>query len=267
MAVAPERWYSPAQSRHITLGDLTISYVPDGYVELEPEGWYRTTTFPTRPPVSEDGYLIGSVGSVVIHEADGLVVIDAGLGPLQLPRHRTHPSLGTMRGGLNPEYATLGDERIKALAITHAHEDHVGWIGAGQRDRLNPEQVFVGAPDAASLAHLTGTINVGALHGGEQISDSVRAIHTPGHTAGHMSYMVESRGERALIFGDVFHSPVQFHDTAMGPWSDENPDQARRSRKLVAELLTEPHTVGIGYHFADVVFGTLSPKGWLPLHD
>lgn len=176
------------------------------------------------------------------------------------------PLSGNHERWAEPEYATLGDERIKALAITHAHEDHVGWIGAGQPDRLNPEQVFVGAPDAARLAHLTGTTNVGALHGGEQISDSVRAIHTPGHTAGHMSYMVESRGERALIFGDVFHSPVQFHDTTMGPWSDENPDQARRSRKLVAELLTEPHTIGVGYHFADIVFGTLTPEGWQPLH-
>lgn len=266
MLASDDRWITPAQHRHITVGDLKLSYVPDGFVELEPKAWYETAEFDDEPPVNDGGYLVGSVGSVVVHEPDGLVVIDAGLGPLQVPAAMTHRSLGRMMGGLNPDYSEHLDQPIKAVAVTHAHEDHVGWLRRRSDDgpALRTQAVLTGAADASRLARLTGHTSIGALSGGEQISDSVRAIATPGHTAGHMAYLVESQGQRALVFGDVFHSPLQILDHTLGPWSDEIPAAAARSRELVAEILRDPQTVGVGYHFADVVFGHSTSAGWVP---
>lgn len=42
-----------------------------------------------------------------------------------------------------------------------------------------------------------------------RICDEVHLVPTPGHTPGHVSVMIESNGERALITGDSFHHPVQ----------------------------------------------------------
>lgn len=266
MHPATTRWSTPAQHRRITLGGVEISYIPDGFVELEPTAWYGTTEFEEAPAVNGGGFLVGSVGSVVIHEPDGNVVIDAGLGPAQVPAAMTHRSLGRMMGGMNPDYLPSLDQPIKTLAVTHAHEDHVGWLRGSTGPALNPQEILAGSADVERLARLTGSPLIGALAGGEQISENVFALATPGHTAGHMSYIVESQGERAIIFGDVFHSPAQIHDRSLAPWSDEVPDQAVRSRASVSELLRDPGTIGVGYHFADVVFGRTNSFGkWEPL--
>lgn len=266
MTASDDRWIKPAQHRHITLGNLKLSYVPDGFVELEPKAWYETTEFDDEPPVNDGGFLVGSVGSIVVHEPDGLVVIDAGLGPLRVPAAMTHFSLGRMMGGINPDYAEQLSQPIKAVVVTHAHEDHVGWLRHRSDDGpdLRTQVLLTGAADASRLARLIGHNSIGSLRGGEQIGDSVRAIATPGHTAGHMAYLVESQGQRALVFGDVFHNPLQILNHTLRPWSDEIPAAASHSRGLVAEILQDPQTVGVGYHFADVVFGHSTSAGWVP---
>lgn len=259
-----ERLRTPARSRTIEIGSVSISYVSDGYVELDPSKWYQTKSLPGSPIVNASGYLVASVGSVVVKERDGSVIIDAGFGPVMVAGSRTHPSLGGIHGGSDPAFTSRFREPVLALAVTHAHDDHVGWFKT-QYSHLLENEVNVGLEDVARFRQLTGRTKLRGLRGGEQLSASVRAISTPGHTAGHMSYIVESDGQRAIIFGDVFHNPLQFEDTALTPWSDELPDAARQSRRVILEMLHERGTVGIGYHFGDMVFGRLEGTEWAPL--
>lgn len=259
-----ERLRRPSAFRTIQVGEVSISYVPDGYVELQPSLWYETQVFPVSPVVNASGYMVASVGSVVVREPGGIVVIDAGFGPIAVPSAHTHPSLGAIRGGLNLSYKSHFSDPVIAVAVTHAHDDHVGWLRT-QYAHLMEHEIHVGSGDASRFLHLTKRSSICRLEGGEQLSQAVRTVSTPGHTAGHMSYIVESAGRRAVIFGDVFHNPLQFEDAGLTPWSDELPEAARRSRHLIIDMLQEANTVGVGYHFGDLVFGRLNGTEWVPL--
>ena len=52
---------------------------------------------------------------------------------------------------------------------------------------------------------------------GHRITDEVSLIPTPGHTAGHVSVHISSRGQDAVITGDVVHHPVQL---ALPDWEN-----------------------------------------------
>ena len=74
-----------------------------------------------------------------------------------------------------------------------------------------------------------------------RITDEVRLEPTPGHTPGHHSVVVESKGERAVITGDMTHSPIQFaipdmasHADTDGPKGGEDPPGVRRPLRLDA---------------------------------
>src|SRR6185503_13605225 len=50
------------------------------------------------------------------------------------------------------------------------------------------------------------------MDGEHTITKELTAVPTPGHTPGHVSILVTSRNERALVLGDAAHSPVQLID-------------------------------------------------------
>src|SRR4029453_15066968 len=49
--------------------------------------------------------------------------------------------------------------------------------------------------------------------GDEDRGGGARAAPSYGHTAGHVSMWIESRGEVGLISGDILHHPVQCAET------------------------------------------------------
>lgn len=263
------RWTTPARARTVSVGDVEVTYAPDGFVELQPGRWYEDRALDRIPGTAPSGYLVASVGLLIVKEPAGVVILEAGLGPLDVPATHTHPSLGRMAGGVASAGLGLTDTPILAVAVTHAHEDHVGWLrtASGPGSLLRGADVAVGAHDLPRLHHLTGLAGIRDLTGNERLSDTVTAVRTPGHTRGHTAYVIESGGERAVCFGDVFHSAWQLGHPHVGAWSDEEPELARRSRSEVLELLSEPSTIGIGYHFSDVTFGRWGEGVWEPVMD
>ena len=64
---------------------------------------------------------------------------------------------------------------------------------------------------------------------GEQ---TLEVIHCPGHTPGHVSVRIESRGKRALITGDATHHPVQWAEPDWNMPADADPGRAQARRGL-----------------------------------
>jgi hydroxyacylglutathione hydrolase len=95
---------------------------------------------------------------------------------------------------------------ITHVLVTHPHADHVAGL-ATARERLgNPP--LVAHPDAA--AELDDEVEV-ILADGERLSTDgleIEAIHTPGHAAGHLAYLVNG--------SDVFTADVLFRGTVGG---------------------------------------------------
>lgn len=93
---------------------------------------------------------------------------------------------------------------IEAIWLTHHHMDHIGAVGLTARELNLP--VFAHAASRAPLA-AAGIPLDGELQDGQRVildGDPPCVItvhHTPGHTQGHLSFMVEDH--RSLIIGDL----------------------------------------------------------------
>jgi glyoxylase-like metal-dependent hydrolase (beta-lactamase superfamily II) len=268
-----ERLNRPARLRTIQFGDIRVSYLPDGDVQLSPRGWLPTTTeddWAQRQYYLDDaGYLVASIGALLIERGDRAMLIDSGFGPEEIPASPDNPLIGTLRGGtLLDSLAEVGrgPGEIEAIAVTHLHTDHIGWAfeRGGQRAFPNA-RVLVAEPEWThrDRAHPTVTSDmlsaleprVRTVSDGEDIFPDVYARFALGHTPGHTAFTITSGDTRLIAFGDALHSPVQIGHPEWVVAVDTDQEQAVRSRReLVAELQT-PGTVGFGVHFADVVFG------------
>ena len=92
------------------------------------------------------------------------------------------------------------------------------------------------------------------------ITPEVRLTPSIGHTAGHVSVMIESEGERAVITGDMTHHPCQL---AHPDWTfgDDDREAAVRTReRLFAEWADQPILV-IGTHFPAPTAGHVVREG------
>jgi glyoxylase-like metal-dependent hydrolase (beta-lactamase superfamily II) len=266
------------------LGDLTISYVPDGAVDLKPRAWFPGTTdafWAARPEyLNAAGNLVASIGGLLVEHGDRALLIDAGVGPLAWPDDPARP-IGALRGGALPaSLAALGRDpaAVEAVAITHLHVDHTGWLApaAGAPSPLAGAEVLVSAPewehralsdtDPAALDGFAGRVRT--TTDGEEIFPGVRVRTTSGHTAGHTLYEIVSGGRRLLAFGDALHSPVQVDHPEISAAVDHDPALSADVRRRIVADLAEPDTIGFGGHFADVQFGRAVPgtPAWLPEH-
>jgi glyoxylase-like metal-dependent hydrolase (beta-lactamase superfamily II) len=62
----------------------------------------------------------------------------------------------------------------------------------------------------------------------------IRAIPLPGHTPGHTSYAIESRGQKLLVWGDVVHvAAIQFPDPSVTVEYDNDENQAEADRERI----------------------------------
>ena len=92
-----------------------------------------------------------------------------------------------------------GCEGIQEIVVTHAHHDHMGGVASVLR-RFGPLKVskrpWPGADEKFGVE--IDAIDDGAVIRTENAT--LRAIHTPGHSPDHLSFMIDE--ERALISGD-----------------------------------------------------------------
>jgi glyoxylase-like metal-dependent hydrolase (beta-lactamase superfamily II) len=117
------------------------------------------------------------------HQGGSAVVIDAG-GPLE------------------PLFAAA--ERLKVVPsmvlLTHHHHDHVGDVG-GLVERWPSLPVLISPLERDLVGAANGTIDTGErLSAGELV---IRPLHTPGHTRGMLSFLVEHRGSAVVFTGDT----------------------------------------------------------------
>ena len=84
---------------------------------------------------------------------------------------------------------------------------------------------------------------------------------TPGHTPGHISLIVESEGQRAVITGDMVHTPMQIDDPELAPVVDSDQVLSRVSRHEAFARWAQSGALVIGTHFAEPSAGRLVDLG------
>ena len=179
--------------------------------------------------VSEDDTILKLSVHALLVEAPGLkLVVDTCVGN-DRPREIT--------GGeplATPFLQHLGEagwsrDAVDAVVCTHLHVDHVGWNTMLENGRWVPtfpkaryligrcEYDFWSAYDDEEQQAMLGDSVKPIVDAGlaalveldHVISPEIRLTPSTGHTPGHVSVMIESEGERAVITGDMTHHPCQ----------------------------------------------------------
>lgn len=84
MTLALDRFTRPAAVHHRQIGDYRLTSLPDGAAYLEPRTWYPASNDEMWSEhahlVNRDGWLVASIGALLIEHDNQCVLIDAGPG-------------------------------------------------------------------------------------------------------------------------------------------------------------------------------------------
>jgi len=188
---------------------------------------------PAMDAFEDDGSPLRVFAHLVRHEQRGDVLIDTGLDDI----YATEP-LGHMRGVGRLVMGLLGlsfsqrpgqgvhtqlrnaDAAVSAIYFTHLHSDHATalptfdqslplYTGAAELDDLG-HRLNHGLVDDARVLRELDFANAVTLEPLGRAIDLYRdgsfwAISTPGHTTGHVSYLVNGHEGPVLLTGDACH--------------------------------------------------------------
>jgi glyoxylase-like metal-dependent hydrolase (beta-lactamase superfamily II) len=96
---------------------------------------------------------------------------------------------------------------------------------------------------------------------GFTLDDCISLILTPGHSPAHICVEVRSKGQRAIIAGDMLHHQLQCLDPGMSTIFCWDPVAAANSRKKVFEEIAETDTLLLPIHFPSPTAGRLKRAG------
>jgi len=187
-----------------------------------------------------------AVAAFLIQSPDGAFLVDTGFGR-EIPR--LLKSLGV----------EMGD--IKAVFITHAHGDHINGLLADEAPAYPNAKIVVSQPELDWSEQLRGiiekygekyeTITPGTLGSGFEVIKGIGAIAAYGHTPGHTVYMLESGGQKLLIWGDLTHAmAIQMPRPGVSVTYDSDPVAAAAARQEVLKFVSGNKIPVAGMHVA-----------------
>ncbi len=247
------------------LGEFEITALSDGTVKLPVKDLLNTAPGKVDAALKKAkiAYPVEtSVNAYLINTGSKLVMIDAGAGAL----------FGPTVGGLANSLKAAGyqPEQVDEIYITHMHPDHVGGLAANgvinfpnavvRADKADAdfwlsEANMKAAPKDAqgffqgaqvSLKPYADAGKLKTFEGNVELVPGVRSWTSHGHTAGHSLYVMESKGEKLVLWGDLMHvAAVQFDDPAVTiKFDTDNKAAAKERAKAYADAAKHGYLVG-----------------------
>lgn len=230
--------------------------LPPDAVEQLPNQYPATVRIPYRP---------------ILVDADGkLLLIDTGAGPLA-------PSTGHLLASLRAQQ--VAPDKIDLVVLSHAHADHIGglvdqagnptfpnariligrveyefWRHSGFRERLGSGSVYGNAALESAIGHWFDQYLVPLedrlefLEKEAEVLPGVAAIPAPGHTPGHLAFLMDSGTEPILLAGDAFTLPEHVaHPQWMSSFELE-PTLALETRSHLLDRAATDNYLVVHYH-------------------
>ena len=253
-AAAPQLKGQAPGFYRMMLGDFEITALSDGTLPLEVTKLLTNTALVRVDRLLKRAFLTDpvetSVNAFLVNTGNKLVLIDAGTGNF------FGPTLGNLVNNLKA--AGYQPEQVDEIYITHMHADHVGGLVAGDQ-RVFPNaivradqregdfwlsQANMDAAPAdgkdfykAAMASINPYVAAGKFKpfdGSGEMIPGIRAVSAYGHTKGHTTYYVESKGQTLAALGDLMHvAAVQFVNPSVTVQFDTDPKLAAVARKKI----------------------------------
>lgn len=270
------------------IGDVTVTKI----LELEVAGkatWILPDlTAENLAPVTwcrphfatDDGKVVMSVHALVVESAGRRIIVDTCVGN---DKTLNIPNWNKRQGPFLADLAAAGfpADSIDTVLCTHLHVDHVGWNTRWVDGRWVPtfpnarylwhrgeyehwsrtDQDIYGPVVQESVLPVYEAGLVDLVDASHVVTDEVRLEPTHGHTPGHVSIHISSRGEEAIITGDLMHHPAQCAHPEWPSSADSDPHQAERTRREFLARYADKPTLVIGTHFASPTAGRIVRDG------
>jgi glyoxylase-like metal-dependent hydrolase (beta-lactamase superfamily II) len=260
------------------IGEFEVLAVSDGWLQASVDcvlGLSRAECDLLLSRAGKDPFQL-AVNCYLIRHQKRLILIDTGGGSI------TAPTLGRLPENLR--LAGAAPEAIDVILLTHIHPDHANGLlnHAGQPVFPNADIILhekeagfwldrsVTSEDSERLRRNTvGAQRVTApyRHRMRRVSDGevvpgISAVPLHGHTPGHTGWLIQSRGERLLIWGDIVHlAAIQIPRPDAALVFDVDPEVAIASRRRIFARAAAERLLVAGAHLDFPGFGYVMRDG------
>ncbi|MBV8137258.1 MAG: MBL fold metallo-hydrolase [Deltaproteobacteria bacterium] len=234
--------------------------------------------FPTFS--DEKGKLRMAIHALVLESQGKRIVVDTCIGNDKV---RSNPAWSNLKLPFLDDLKKAGYTRdnIDIVVCTHLHVDHVGWNTTLENGKWVPTfpnaRYLVGGtewdywsksdnkdsrdPVEDSVRPVVDSGHAKLVDSDYRITDEVWLEPTPGHTPGHHSVRISSKGHDAVITGDLIHHPVQFQYPEWDDAFDSDLAMAKSTRRAFAEKYADRDVLVFGTHFATPSAGKITRSG------
>jgi len=270
------------------LGDVKITRI----IESEAP-WPGTFIMPNATPenmkkeswmlphfADEKGKLRMSIHALVLESKGKRIMVDTCIGNDKV---RSNPAWSNLKLPFLQDLAKAGytPESIDRVVCTHLHVDHVGWNTRLENGKWVPTfpnaRYIIGGtewdfwscfdgkdmrdPVEDSVRPVVDAGQADLVDSTHRITDEVWLEPTPGHTPGHHSVRISSKGQEAVITGDLMHHPVQCQYPEWDDSFDSDGAQAKKTRRAFCERYADSRVLVFGTHFATPSAGRIVKHG------
>ncbi|WP_446038269.1 MBL fold metallo-hydrolase [Streptomyces sp. SID1121] len=274
------------RTNQLTLGGVTLTRVEETHGPIMPadqffpdlpeQAWkdHRESLVPDHLG-ADDTMVHVAMQTWLLRSGGRTILVDTGVG-----NNKTRPAvaawdhldldyLGNLaRAGVRPEDVDL-------VVNTHLHVDHVGWNtrlvdGAWVPTFTNATYLMPRADfafwnpadnpsvaggvnenvfeDSVAPVHAAGQVQL--WEGSHTIDEHLSLEAAPGHTPGSSVVKLMSGGERALLAGDMLHTPLQVAHPDHNSCFCEDPAQARTTRRRLLGWAADVNALVLPAHFS-----------------
>ena len=208
-----------------------------------------------------DGTFNIQTNAFLVRTGDKNILIDTGYGERNLSE--------------NLNSLDVTEDKIDIILLTHMHGDHIGGLLKDGKAVFPNAELYVSQAEHdywistdnnanilnifeayKSKLHLFEPADLGSDK--QNLFAGFQGIKAYGHTPGHTVFMIESEGNRLMVWGDITHATVvQMPHPEVTISFDVNPDEARETRKKIMEYVAKNKIRIAGMHIVFPSVGDL----------